>query len=342
MLYQCQSCGTVTDLTAWEQKFRELYASNPNLRMPIPSCPNCGQASLRKMEKDAPRLQSQPVKHIIEPEHTAMLLRLLGSCIAGFAVAQIPYQILSRLGVNNTLITLVVLAIIVAVSFSVFKVSRRLGPPDIKKLINSKDIEGLINAMGYIRKNIDPNDPQAPVTLNLEIHDQAVEALTKINKEAIDHLIVALDDKEKLYIRIGACKVLGNIRAKQAVDRLIVLLEDKQAEVRSAAAEGLGKIGDARGVQPLEKAVSASDKNLAKAASLALEKIKPKKTDPVQMKKGATLNLPQEEQKLNLCKAYQDGSCIVRGRNSGSCTWNPANWESCGVVLENKKAYGTW
>jgi len=43
-----------------------------------------------------------------------------------------------------------------------------------------------------------------------------------------------------------------------------------------------------------------------------------------------------------LCKAYQSGNCVVQQRDTGPCTWDPANWENCNVVLENKKFHGTW
>jgi DNA-directed RNA polymerase subunit RPC12/RpoP len=41
------------------------------------------------------------------------------------------------------------------------------------------------------------------------------------------------------------------------------------------------------------------------------------------------------------CKAYTDGKCVVMGRDTGPCTWNPSNWQSCGVVTENRK-FNRW
>lgn len=42
------------------------------------------------------------------------------------------------------------------------------------------------------------------------------------------------------------------------------------------------------------------------------------------------------------CKAFQAGRCVVRGADSGPCSWNPTDWQRCGVVIENKKFYGEW
>ena len=39
------------------------------------------------------------------------------------------------------------------------------------------------------------------------------------------------------------------------------------------------------------------------------------------------------------CKAYNNGMCVIRGRHTGPCTWDPNNWESCGVVKENISHY---
>lgn len=54
---------------------------------------------------------------------------------------------------------------------------------------------------------------------------------------------------------------------------------DWNLEVRSAAAEALGKIGDARAVEPLTKAaLKDTDRDVQKVAKKALNKIKAKKS----------------------------------------------------------------
>lgn len=46
--------------------------------------------------------------------------------------------------------------------------------------------------------------------------------------------------------------------------------------------------------------------------------------------------------RAGMCKAFRDGHCIIQGNDTGPCTWDPQNWETCNVVIENKKMYGTW
>lgn len=51
---------------------------------------------------------------------------------------------------------------------------------------------------------------------------------------------------------------------------------------------------------------------------------------------------PSQDAPVQSCKAFQVGRCVVRGVDSGSCDWNPADWQRCNVVIETKKAYGQW
>ena len=45
-----------------------------------------------------------------------------------------------------------------------------------------------------------------------------------------------------------------------------------------------------------------------------------------------------------ICKAYNNGRCISQqtGKDTGPCSWQPTNWQNCGVVIECKKFYGIW
>jgi len=51
---------------------------------------------------------------------------------------------------------------------------------------------------------------------------------------------------------------------------------------------------------------------------------------------------PGETKGTTQCKAYQSGHCVVQGKDTGPCSWTPSDWESCNVVGENRKFYGTW
>ena len=67
------------------------------------------------------------------------------------------------------------------------------------------------------------------------------------------------------------------MKAKKDVKGLIKALKyKKDVFVRREAAEVLGKIGDARAVEPLTKALKDKDWNVQEAAKEALDKIKAK------------------------------------------------------------------
>ena len=42
-----------------------------------------------------------------------------------------------------------------------------------------------------------------------------------------------------------------------------------------------------------------------------------------------------------VCKAFQAGRCVVQGADTGPCDWNPSDWRTCNVVIENMK-HGGW
>ena len=50
---------------------------------------------------------------------------------------------------------------------------------------------------------------------------------------------------------------------------------------------------------------------------------------------------PKTSTQPDLCKAYKSGRCVIGRRDSGPCTWNNWKWETCNVVIENKKL-GSW
>jgi HEAT repeat protein len=112
--------------------------------------------------------------------------------------------------------------------------------------------------------------------------EAGIKALLKIGTPAVDSLIAAPGDRDP-YVLVITAKILenmGNARAAEllvtimkkwylhgpvrraalealvkigmpAVDLLIAALKDKESEIRAAAAEALGNIGDARAVEPL-------------------------------------------------------------------------------------------
>ncbi len=96
--------------------------------------------------------------------------------------------------------------------------------------------------------------------------DEAVKALVKIGKPALDPLIKALDSKN-LVVQQKAIKALGLIRENQAIKPLVVKLGVSEPEIRLAAASALGKF---RGPWVADALLSAlSDSSAATRASAA-------------------------------------------------------------------------
>jgi Protein of unknown function (DUF2510) len=42
-----------------------------------------------------------------------------------------------------------------------------------------------------------------------------------------------------------------------------------------------------------------------------------------------------------VCKAFRARRCVVQGTDTGRCDWDPSNWRTCNVVIQNMK-YGGW
>lgn len=117
--------------------------------------------------------------------------------------------------------------------------------PNVDKLVSEGDIEGLVKALGY--------EKDSPV------HLSARSELEKFGDQAVDHLINALNDKEK-FMRWQAALCLGRIGDQRAVEPLIAALEDEDSVVRKCAAGVLGNLGDQRAVKPLITALENNKK----------------------------------------------------------------------------------
>ena len=110
------------------------------------------------------------------------------------------------------------------------------GKPDIKKLIERRDVKGLIKALKY--KDADVREF---VALHLgEMRDA----------RAVDPLIQAMED-ETFGIRCLAATALGKIGDTKAMAPLLQALNDKNENVRINATSALGGIKDIGVVDPL-------------------------------------------------------------------------------------------
>jgi len=168
---------------------------------------------------------------------------------------------------------------------------------DVKKLKQSRDVQGLVLAL----KNRDPKiqydaaealgylgdsravEPLVTALKNDEfsgVRWKAAEALSKLGSPAVPALIGALQHEDD-DVRWKAAIALGEIGDPQAVEPLILLLCDEDRFVKSHAALALGSIGEPA-VNPLLRALREGDGNLRWGAAIALGKIRdPRAVEPL-------------------------------------------------------------
>ncbi|MCG2721133.1 MAG: HEAT repeat domain-containing protein [Thermodesulfovibrionales bacterium] len=114
------------------------------------------------------------------------------------------------------------------------------GPPNIEKLKEKRDVEGLIKALSHE---------------DADTRSKAAEALGDLkDARAVETLIARLKDKDSV-VRKTAANALGKLADARAVEPLVAALKDENPDVRAAAAVALGMIGDARAVKPLAAAL---------------------------------------------------------------------------------------
>ena len=136
--------------------------------------------------------------------------------------------------------------------------------PNVNKMEAEKDIEGLVDALGYEKDSL--------VQLTARI------ALKTFGNAAVEPLIKGLKAK-KGDTRLHAAMTLGEFADLRAVEPLIVLLQQDENEgVRKMAAGALAKLGDLRAVKPLENILEnekpTGKYDLRYEATVALQKLK--------------------------------------------------------------------
>ena len=119
------------------------------------------------------------------------------------------------------------------------------GPPNIEKLKDKRDVNGLIKALNHPLIN-------HTCYLNLE----AAKALGELGDAlAVEPLLVILQRSDFDVMREAAAIALGQLGDAQAVKPLIRATKDTYPKVRKAAAQALGKIGDPQAAEALLKAL---------------------------------------------------------------------------------------
>lgn len=104
-------------------------------------------------------------------------------------------------------------------------------------------------------------------------NEEAVKALVKIGKPAVEPLIASLKSKN-WRIRVRAALVLGEIKDSRAVEPLIAALKDKKHLIRASAVAALAKIDDPRAIEPLIIALKDEHPFVRVVASRELGKLK--------------------------------------------------------------------
>ena len=155
--------------------------------------------------------------------------------------------------------------------------------PNIEKLKEKEDVEGLIKALKFERYK------------DVDLIRDAVEALGKTGKPAVEPLIQALKDEDH-GVRSSAAEALGMIGHKSAVEPLIQTLKDKHWYVRKASAVALGNIGDERAVEPLGDSLKDDEEEVREAAKWYLAKFKAKKS--TKKKPGVKRTVKRDAEKL--------------------------------------------
>lgn len=159
--------------------------------------------------------------------------------------------------------------------------------PNVGAMLESRNVDGLINALRFLKDEEDINrlqkmgNPSLNKVLSaidgysMVYRAKAAEALNKLgDRRAADALLEVLEDGDS-RMREHAIRAMGNFSEWRAVDALLRILEkDKDRKIRQWAMWALGKIGDARAVEPLIGILSDPDRFTRADAVRALGEIR--------------------------------------------------------------------
>lgn len=141
-----------------------------------------------------------------------------------------------------------------------------LSKPNIEKMEENKDVEGLIKALTHGDSGI---------------RGLAVLALGRIGDPTAAGPIIQLLKDNDYHVRWAAAWVVAGIAGIEAVGPLAQALRDKDETVRVQAARGFGImatrgliIGDSRAIEVLTSATEDNSPHVRKAAQEALEKVR--------------------------------------------------------------------
>ncbi|AKG22197.1 HEAT repeat domain-containing protein [Calothrix sp. 336/3] len=118
---------------------------------------------------------------------------------------------------------------------------------------------------------------QALNAASLDVRCAVIGALGHVAQEQSDEkscslLVSALTDPEAI-IRTEAAAALGQVNYPPSVPHLILALQDRDLDVRKAAINSLGKIGDRTALEPLQTKLDDSQEVIRVLAKLAIAQI---------------------------------------------------------------------
>jgi HEAT repeat protein len=151
------------------------------------------------------------------------------------------------------------------------------GPPNVKKMKASKDVQGLINALGYDK--------------NRDVCASASQALIEIGEPAVELLAKALRHTDA-SIRRRVVRTLAGIRSDQAKESLLQMLKDDSSGVREEVVKAIGGYQDKKLSSYLVNVLDDESENVRKEAALALDKIS---WEPIDAKERVHYLIAKEE-----------------------------------------------
>jgi HEAT repeat protein len=106
------------------------------------------------------------------------------------------------------------------------------------------------------------------------VRRQAAESLARVGDQSASRDLLRHIEEHPELVEEETLEALGSFKNPDSLDILLKLLEDPRPSLKRAAAKALGRLGDARAVEPLAKAASRKgDPDLRRAAVQALRRL---------------------------------------------------------------------
>ncbi|MBN1891027.1 MAG: response regulator [Thermoflexales bacterium] len=179
------------------------------------------------------------------------------------------------------------------------KVLSQVFKPNIAKLEQNRDVQGLLKAVGHPEVGIRGASVCALLRLGQSSH------LLQIDPPPVDLLLRALEDPD-CSVRQAAASMLGQIQALQALEALLAALQDVDSNVRQAVATALGQIGDSRAIKPLEAFVSATASDRERWAGARALSVLGRHTAEEARGEGLILVVEDDAEQAQAIKIYFD------------------------------------